>query len=164
MPSLTPLYGLAFARMGVGIALLTAPAAATSAFLIPVAPVALLGIRLAGARDLAVGGLLLHTIRAQPPRVEEKPSTDSDTNVDNQSSSPLLGDHRRTAQAQHDSVIKAVLVTGMVIDGLDVLSCAVGFAEGTLPGDGALLVGGFAAGAVGLGWYNYLSRPRAARA
>ena len=164
MSSLIPLHALAFARIGVGIALLTVPAAAASTFLIPVAPAAILGIRLAGARDLAIGSLLFHTSRRQTSQIAEKSSADSSIDDNNQYTTPLLDVDPRIVQAQHDSMIKAVLATGIMIDAVDMLSCAVCFAEGNLPGDAALLVGGLAGGAVGLGLYNYLRTPWAARA
>jgi hypothetical protein len=128
---------LAIARMGIGAASLVAPLQIASAFLLPVAPIAILPIRLAGARDLAIGGLLWHASRTQSvPLVGNKNEQQSLLGKDNLPDSNML---------------RSVLWVNIAVDAIDVLSVAACLAEGAVPLDGGAVFIGGAMAFVGLG-------------
>jgi hypothetical protein len=128
---------LAYARMGIGAASLVAPLPVCSAFLLPVAPVATLAIRLAGARDFAVGGLLWHAARKH----QEVPVGDV------KEQQPLVA----KTNTRSSKFLRSALTAGIVVDAIDILSVAACFADGTVPLDGAVVFAGGAAAFVGLG-------------
>lgn len=120
------IQSLAVVRCGVGIALLAVPRATARIFLLPTSPSNTLLFRLAGSRDLAIGGLLWFAFASAPA----SSSAPADT--------PNLG-------------LRLALVTGAVVDAIDLVSVGACFADGSLALEATALVGGGAAVLLGLG-------------
>lgn len=138
---------LSMLRMGVGLGLLGMPSKTAELFLLPAIPNATIALRMAGVRDFAIGGLLYATKLAtlQARNVEPK--------QDNSPASSLLGkgDLKLAEKITSNDELRRALVTGIVVDAIDIVSCIICFEQGTLPGDAALLIGGGAVAFFGLG-------------
>lgn len=117
---------LAIARSVVGIALLAVPRTTGRIFLLPTIASSTVFLRLAGSRDLALGGLLWSASQSAPPS--------SSASADPQS--PAL---------------RQALIAGAVVDAIDLISVGACFADGSLALEPAALVGGGAVVLLGMG-------------
>ena len=155
MPSSIPLHVLAISRMAIGVAALLIPLPTCSAFLIPVPATATLAVRLAGARDLAIGGLLLHSLRNSSAATATKSNGPIGLHQD-ETKQPLLDGQKAKMKSGSDAYLRSALLAGMVVDGIDVLSSAACFLEGNVSIEGALV---FASGAglfLGMGSWGFV--------
>ena len=155
--SLLP-HTLALARQAFGISLLILPRplAALSRLPFPDAASAVLGMRLAGGRDFAVGYYLWHALRRRSASLLGDSGLDAKSmgRVSADESTPLAptgkveGGNREASTAVRDA-----LMLGIAVDSIDVLSCLACYVEGDLNGVQTLVFGGMAGGLVLAGGY-----------
>ena len=140
---------LSISRMAVGLGFMAIPRQLASLFIIPFSPEAAIGCKMAGARDFVLGALL-YTCGSQ-----------DSTALTSKTTSPterfgLSGKDQSQAQRGWNSTQRA-LMSGVVVDGLDILSVLWCYLDGTLPAEAAATLGGGASLLLGLGlccwWY-----------
>lgn len=137
---------LSISRMAVGLGFLTVPSSFSSIFIMPFSPVAAIGCRMAGSRDLILGALLY---TCHPPRFRSH-----GMKVTDQSEQTL-----RTNKMYHDldsaqeSKVRLALTSGIIVDTLDVLAVLWCYLDGTLPAKATMTLGGGAFSLLGLGIY-----------
>lgn len=119
---------IAVLRLSLGSASLTVPHSAIPLFGIPLTSDSAILARLFGIRELVLGGLLW-AARPHSDAARKNTSLDVDRGQE----------------------LRRVLLAGLVVDAVDVCSCAVGALNGTLDGPAIGLVGGGALVAVALG-------------
>jgi hypothetical protein len=142
----TAAYILSALRIATGLALVVFPRANLQLAKIaqPSAASGIVATRFMGARELAMGGLLLHALYEQSLQAGEHTEE-----------TPLLIRKAGEHQPKSLSMLKSVLVAGVVADAVDIGSCAVCFLEGRLTIPSALGVGGLGIVAVVWGLYCY---------
>lgn len=118
---------LAVARTLVGVSLLTAPLLTSRTFYLPASASSTLILRLCGARDAALGGLLWSASRQSA----STPNNNNNNSDNKSSSSPAL--------------LRSALITGAVVDAIDVLSVGACWVDGSVTAVPAAMVGGGAA-------------------
>jgi hypothetical protein len=159
-PTTTTLaYLLSAIRIPFGIALFSAPTLTTSLFALPPAtsPLALLGLRMVGTRDLVLGSLLLRALLRNPTTTISASSVKrGENNAASEEDSLLVQngecDGKARAQSSKVELVRSALVAGAVVDTLDVCAAFIGYVEGSLEGQSALTVGIAAAVIADLGW------------
>lgn len=108
---------LALARSLVGVALLALPQTTARIHFLPApAPSSTLLLRLAGSRDLALGGLLWSASRSAQP--QSSPASDS-----------------------QEPCLRQALIAGVVVDAIDLVNFGACFLDGSLPLRPSVLVG-----------------------
>lgn len=165
---------LSLIRIGTGLSFLALPQFSCTTFLVPQASAsaAILATRLAGSRELAVGELLWYTLRRHRAGGADLTSTGGDDTTESEQSQLLSGElagdggkgrsasvAARAAAPRRENMVGYALMAGMAIDAIDVVSCLVCLAEGSLPMEPALLVGGVGCVAFGMGAYSYFTGP-----
>ncbi|KAL4862805.1 hypothetical protein BDV12DRAFT_178362 [Aspergillus spectabilis] len=131
---------LALSRIAVGLGFLTIPRPFATLISMPFSPVAAIGCRMAGGRDIVLGVLLYTSLSGSGP-----------------SSAASSTDQKKTAPDQSGSrALQRALLAGIVTDALDVACCLWCYADGTLPATPALLLAGGAALFLDLGAYLYV--------
>lgn len=137
-------------RMALGLAFLCLPKHVAAACRIPYIPEAAIAGRMTGARDFAIG-LLLYNCRPRltnPKRIEPRENA------------TLCNNAYSGARLSWNDTQRA-LISGMIVDGIDVLSVLWCYLEGNLPTVGIRTVGGPAVVFLGLGvflWYSELKK------
>lgn len=161
-------YVLSLIRIGTGFAFLALPQFSCATFLVPqaAAPAAILATRLAGSRELAVGELQWYALRRHRAgrATFVDPASSSDAAAEHSQLLPreAAGAKGLSASAEaprRENMVGYALMAGMAIDAIDVVSCLVCYAEGNLPLEPALLVGGVGCVAFGVGAYSYFQGP-----
>lgn len=136
---------LSISRMAVGLGFMTIPGPIASIFAMPFSPEASIGCKMAGNRDLVLGALL-YTCR--PQRSISTSRKDKNTNSSEQPLLPKDGNSSR---------MRLALISGIVVDALDVLSVLWCYLDGTLPIEAVATLGGGASFLLGMGiycWYK----------
>jgi hypothetical protein len=128
-------------RMLTGLALLTVPRLAATAFFVPYQPSLALYSRLTGIRDFAVGALLYTAI---PTTQEQRQKNNANHDDNDAPGKPLLGGEI-TVNGEGMHEVKRALMAGIVVDAVDVVSIMACFAEGNLDIKGVGMAGGGAA-------------------
>ncbi|MBE7182120.1 MAG: hypothetical protein INR71_13115 [Terriglobus roseus] len=174
----TTAYILSLIRITTGIGFIALPQFTCTTFLVPQASAsaAILATRLAGARELAVGELLWYALRRHRTGGANLSSTSTSASASTESNGSASGEQsqllpgeaatrkglRGSVEAEaprRENMVAYALVAGMAIDVIDVLSCLVCLAEGSLPLEPALLVGSIGCAAFGVGAYSYFKGP-----
>ncbi|KAJ5575228.1 hypothetical protein VI817_005765 [Penicillium citrinum] len=137
---------LSISRMAVGLGFLTVPGPFASVFVMPFSPEAAIGCKMAGSRDLVLGALLYYTYRRQSSTLRK----DKVTNPVEQS--PLLNSEDRAGHSDN-SVMRLALISGVVVDTLDVIMVLWCYLDGTLPIEAVATLGGGACILFGMGVY-----------
>ncbi|KAL3442249.1 hypothetical protein BJX65DRAFT_313028 [Aspergillus insuetus] len=133
---------LVLSRIAAGLGFLTLPGPVATLFGMPFTPEAVIGCRMAGARDIVIG-VLLYTSRDISSNAISADDRDAKTDR-----STRLGMKNRGWSAR-----QRALVAGIAVDAIDVLACLWCYLDGSLPLTPALLLGGGAAVLLDLGVY-----------
>lgn len=120
---------LALARMGLGLGLLSVPATVTRLCLLPVVESDSLIYRVAGSRDLALGGLLWFASASGQQASSGSGEVPKDSSVS----------------------LRQALIAGVVADSLDFVSTVLCFADGNLASEPAVLFAVGSAAFLGFG-------------
>lgn len=145
-------------RIATGLGLLIAPRTFLTIAHIPGATAAsgIVGMRLAGARDLAIGGILWQALRKYNATTAVAGSLDG---KDGGVSMPLMGADTDKKSDAAGEMVRWSLALGVAVDAMDVLSCLACWLEGGIDGWVAEGCGSAAAAVVGMGVYSYVSGP-----
>ena len=138
-------------RMASGASFFAIPELTAKAFLVPYTGPVAIAARMAGARDFAVGALL-YTCR--PKNNRPGASTTASLPNDNGSGSTLLS-RDDSIKLTDNKELRRALLTGILIDALDVLGCLWCYWEGTLPIEGLRALGGGAVIVLGVQIYTF---------
>jgi hypothetical protein len=145
MPLPVPLKTFAVLRMATGISLLALPRLTSATFLVPYASSSSWITRFGGVRDFAIGALLYSSRPPSTPPSNGKPgSNGGEGGVDSRE-------------------LRRALMMGILVDAVDIMSCAVAYGEGSLPIEAVGLVAGGAALALGLGVWGLVELPAGGR-
>ncbi|KAL4878127.1 hypothetical protein BJY04DRAFT_221484 [Aspergillus karnatakaensis] len=129
---------LSLSRITVGVGFLTIPQHFATLFSMPFTPEAAIGCRMAGGRDIVLGSLL-YLAQSSP-----------------KSSSTAVDEKKTATNLIRSNAVRTALLAGIVCDALDVLCCIWCYADGSLPGKPAVLLGGGAGLLLDLGLYLYI--------
>lgn len=136
---------LSVLRMATGLGFLTIPGPFASIFMMPVSAEAAIGCKMAGSRDIVLGALLYSCRSRNSTTAGDKPTDPSQQTL-------LPNKDNCQVQSNRGNVQRA-LISGIVVDGLDLLAVLWCYLDGTLPIKAAATLGGGASLLLGLGAY-----------
>jgi uncharacterized protein YjeT (DUF2065 family) len=153
-------------RLLSGITFLATPSHALRGFSIPQATAddSVLTTRMAGARELVNGVLLLYSLRQWRAAASSSGMKAAPMGKGSSEEAALLGSAasaskgigERHGKMEGKCLLAYVLLAGVAIDGMDALIALLGFMEGWLQVEAAVRIGGMALFACGLGVVGYL--------